>query len=128
MNKTYIQFETTPSEKEPQHESVLKRSVKKLTIGILTKIFPITNPDFEDKIDDITSWLVECDNESGIPEREVGIDEYGQVKMIMPFRNNCGYWTDNNMLLNDFKEHFKTLEITRDTFEGYWTSFNLTST
>lgn len=45
----------------------------------------------------------------------------------MPFRNNCGYWTDNNMLLSDFKEHFKTLEITRDTFERYWNSFHLTS-
>lgn len=71
MDKTYIQFKTPLSEREPQHENVLKRSVKKFTIGILTKIFPIANPDFEDKIDDVTSWLIECDNESGIAEREV---------------------------------------------------------
>ena len=119
LDKTYIQFKTPLSEKEPQHESVLMRYFKKLTIDILTKIFRIANPDFEGKIDDVTSWFVKRDNQSGIPEREVGIDEYGQVKMIMPFRHDCGYWTDNNMLLNDFQEHLKTLEITRIPLSGF---------
>ncbi|MBK7855618.1 MAG: hypothetical protein IPJ79_12590 [Bacteroidetes bacterium] len=48
--------------------------MKKALVGILTTIIPKANPDFEDKIDEVQYWLVECDNETGIPEREIGLE------------------------------------------------------
>jgi hypothetical protein len=45
----------------------------------------------------------------------------------MPFKNNYGYWTDNNLLLEDFKKNFKTLEVSQDSFENYWSLFEKTS-
>jgi len=38
----------------------------------------------------------------------------------LPFKNNYGYWTDNNLLLNDFKELFNTSEISKEIFEQHW--------
>lgn len=32
----------------------------------------------------------------------------------MPYKNNYGYWTDNNLKLNDFKTTFVTSEISAE--------------
>lgn len=93
-------------------------------LGILTTIIPKANPDFEDKIDEVEYWLVECDNETGIPEREIGLDKEGRVILKMPFKDNYGYWTDNNLLLNDFKEHFMASEVSKEIFEWKWKMFD----
>ncbi|MFB9054605.1 hypothetical protein ACFFVB_16055 [Formosa undariae] len=95
-------------------------------IGILSTIIPKANPNFENKIDLIETWIVELDNETGIPEREIGMDKNGQIIVKMPFNNNYGYWTDNNLLLADFKNHFETSEISQDSFENYWSLFEKT--
>jgi hypothetical protein len=42
----------------------------------------------------------------------------------MPFENNYGYWTDNNLLLNDFKESFIVFEITKISFDVKWKLFD----
>jgi hypothetical protein len=93
-------------------------------VDILTNGIPKANPDFDDKIDEVQYWLVECDNETGIPEREIGLDKEGKVILKMPFKDNYGYWTDNNFKLNDFKEHFVVSEISRDSFEQNWDLFD----
>ena len=96
--------------------------MKKALVGILTKIIPKGNPDFDDKIDEVQYWLVECDSETGMLEREIGLDKEGRVIMKMPYQDNSGYWTDNNLLLNDFKNHFIISEISKDSFEQNWES------
>ena len=63
---------------------------------------------------------------TGIPEREIEMDKNGGIIVKMPFNNNYGYWTDNNLKLEDFKSHFVTSEIGRDTFENYWSLFEKT--
>ncbi|MBD8019098.1 hypothetical protein H9628_11505 [Weeksellaceae bacterium Sa1CVA4] len=98
--------------------------MKKALVGILTSIIPKANPDFEGKIDEVQYWLVECDNETGIPEREIGLDKEGRVILKMPHKDNSGYWTDNNLLLNEFKEHFNVSEISRESFEQSWELFD----
>ena len=60
----------------------------------------------------------------GIPEREIGLDKEGRVILKMPYKDNYGYWTDNNLLLNDFKEHFVVSEIRKDSFEKSWKLFD----
>ncbi|MFI0428505.1 hypothetical protein [Mariniflexile sp. HMF6888] len=67
------------------------------------------------------------DDETGIPEREIGMDKDGRIIVKMPFKNNYGYWTDNNLLLADFKGHFETIEISRDSFENHWSLFGKTT-
>lgn len=120
METSYIQFEAPKNIKTAEVKGFINRSVKSLTKGLLKMIFPIANPDFENKIDNVKYWLIECEIESGIPLREIGLDEQQQVILKMPFKNNYGYWADNNLLLNGFKEHFNALEITKENFEQQW--------
>ena len=124
MKTTYIQFEAPKSESLKAKDGLIKSSLKKVLVGILTTIIPKANPDFEDKIDEVEYWVVECDNESGIPQREIGLDKEGRVILKMPYERNYGYWTDNNLLLNDFKEHFATSEISKEIFEWKWEMFD----
>lgn len=124
MNTVYIQFQVP---KKTEIKSSSQSSIKNFAKNILAKIFPVANPEFENKIDDVEYWLVECDKESGIPQREIGLDQQGRVIMKMPFKDNYGYWTDNNLLLNDFKEHFAVSEISKEVFEEQWTLFDKTS-
>ena len=42
----------------------------------------------------------------------------------MPYNDNYGYWTDNNLLLNDFKKHFVVTEISKEIFEKSWELFD----
>ncbi len=123
---TYIQFKVPKSKHNSQPDGVVKRNIKKAIIGIVSSIIPKANPDFDHKIDFVEDWLVELDNETGIPEREIGMDKDGRIIVKMPFKKNYGYWTDNNLLLDDFKESFSTSEISRDSFENYWSLFGKT--
>jgi hypothetical protein len=123
---TYIQFKIPKSEQIAHADGIVKRNFKKAIIGILSTITPKANPDFENKIDLVETWIIELDNETGIPEREIGMDKNGRIIMKMPFKNNYGYWTDNNLLLTDFKNHFETSKISRDSFENYWSLFEKT--
>ena len=123
---TYIQFKVPKSEHNSHSDGVIKRSIKKAIIGIVSSIIPKANPDFENKIDLIETWIVELDNETGIPEREIGMDKDGRIIVKMPFKDNYGYWTDNNLLLTDFKDSFNTKEISQDSFENYWSLFGKT--
>ena len=120
METTHIRFEAPGSATKTKGEHVFKRSIKKIFIDLLAKIIPIANPDFEDRIDNVKYWLIECDRISGIPQREIGLDAQGRVIIKMPFKENYGYWTDNNLLLDSFKQHFNAFEITREVFEQHW--------
>lgn len=120
MNATYIQFDAPKSDSQTAKDGLIKSSLKKALVGVLTTIIPKATPDFDDKIDKVRCWLVECDNQTGIPEREIGLDKEGRVILKMPFKDNYGYWIDNNLLLNDFKEHFVVSEISKDSFEQSW--------
>jgi hypothetical protein len=120
MKTTYILFDALKNDSHSSKNGFIKNSLKEALIGFLTKIIPKANPDFDNKLDEVQYWLVECDNETGIPKREIGLDKEGQVILKMPFKDNYGFWTDNNLLLNDFKEHFIVSEISKDSFEQSW--------
>ena len=75
---------------------------------------------FENEIDKINTWLIEFDA-GGIPEREIGLDKDGKVVMIMPWKDNYGYWTDNNLNLTDFMNGFTYSEIENEYLcSGGW--------
>lgn len=116
MEAVYIQFQAP--------RSTTKHSMKNWAAGVLSKIFPTANPDFESKMEEVEYWLVECDRASGVPQREIGLNHASRVIMKMPFKDNYGYWTDNNLLLDDFKKQFNASAITKEAFERQWTLFD----
>jgi hypothetical protein len=124
MNTTYIQFEAPNNYDQTAQDGLIKSSLKKALVGILATFTPKANPDFDYKIDEVKYWLLECDNKTRIPEREIGLDKDGRVLLKMPYKDNHGYWTDNNLLLSDFKEHFVVSEISKDSFERNWDLFD----
>jgi hypothetical protein len=123
MQGSYIQFETPINHIQRSRENSISQITKKITTAILGKIIPVANPEFENKIDDVITWLIECDIESGIPMREIGLDKKGIAIVKMPYRKNYGYWIDNNLLLDDFYKHFQVEVITEELFEKNWDSF-----
>lgn len=121
MKTTYIQFEMPTEETNPPKDGWVKKVFITILAGVLTKVIPKANPDFDKEIDDVKFWLLECD-EDGIPEREIGLDKDGWVIVKMPFKENYGYWTDNNFILNDFIKRFDATEIDKEDFEMKWKS------
>lgn len=118
--KTYIQFDAPSASFGAQAESGMKKILTKLSMSVLTRIIPKANPDFENKIAEVKTWLLECDDKDGIPEREIGLNAKEQVIVKMPFNENYGYWTDNNLTLKEFRQHFQVLEISEGFFEQKW--------
>jgi len=57
---------------------------------------------------------------TGVPEREIGLDSNRKAIMKMPDNRNYGYWTDNNLRLDDFKTLFAAAPIASETFNQYW--------
>ena len=119
MSNTYIKFRYPDSKVKKVPENIGKRLAK----VVLESIVPIANPDFEKIIDKVAFWLIEFENDSYYPNREIGLDSSGKTIMIMPWEKNYGYWTDNNLVIENFRLHFKTIDITREEFEKYWSSF-----
>lgn len=123
MEMVYIQFEVPKVKSQKIKERLIKTLIIEFIASIFKMITPAANPDFDTKIEQVKYWMIECDNESGIPEREIGLDENKYVIVKMPYNNNYGYWIDNNLLLNDFKKEFKTSFISKVLFESKWESF-----
>jgi hypothetical protein len=120
MKKTCIKFSIPKTEYQPSKDGFAKTAFINIFGGILSRIIPKANPDFDKEIEDVEFWLVECDKETGIVEREIGLDKENQVILKMPFNENYGFWIDNNLLLNDFKNHFEVSEISKESFEQNW--------
>ena len=108
-----------------QVPEIYKNSLEKKTLigKLLTKIISKANPDYDEKIDRVKVWLVEIDDATKAPNREIGINDTGNIIMTMPDDNNYGYWTDNNLLFEDFKKNFDVVEINKKEFEDKWTEF-----
>ena len=119
MKKTYLKIDFEHRETEKTNPNFFVIFLEK----ILVKISNAANPDFDNQIHKTDNWLIEFD-EFGIPEREIGLDKDGKTVMIMPWKDNYGYFTDNNFKLQDFKNGFSYSEIERDYFEQEWKQFN----
>lgn len=122
----YIKFKIPKTISENKKEGVFEKYFFNIVSCIFRKITPKANPDFENQIDNVEYWLLECGKENGIPEREIGIKKNGIAIVKMPFKDNYGYWTDNNLKLNDFIEEFKATEIEKKEFEFNWQNLNQT--
>ncbi|WP_052911367.1 hypothetical protein [Riemerella anatipestifer] len=77
------------------------------------------NPDYDNKIYNVEFWLVEFDEED-IPIREIGLDNNSKDILKMPYKKNYGYWTDNNLVYQDFISDFASVKIEKKEFEEKW--------
>ncbi|WP_400190533.1 hypothetical protein [Hymenobacter sp. B81] len=119
----YLQFPNPidkPSEPDPYWQVLFW----KLIGSILSSLLPAANPDFEHLIDGVAHWYLEVDTETGIPQREIGFDRQRNPIVALPWADNCGYWTDNNMLAQYFEEHFKAQPLLQQSFEEAWQRFS----
>lgn len=92
---------------------------KAVLLKIVTVFIPKANPDFDNLIDLADCWLIEFD-ENGNPTREIGISTTRNILIKMPNERNFGYWTDNNLNIEDFKNNFINRAITQEEFEENW--------
>lgn len=116
----YIKFKVTPDTLE------VKTKNRRWTKIIKTILFfiPKGNSDFDDLIGDVAEWQLEIDPNSKLPSRELGKDINGKIILIMPWLENYGYWTDNEITLDYFKEHFKANSIDKSEFNENWNTFS----
>lgn len=87
---------------------------------IITFFIPKANPDYDEKIGTVEFWLLEFESKESLPNREIGLNPSGEVIMKMPYKENYGYWTDNNITYPYFTENFPCEVITAEYFESQW--------
>ncbi|MEM6320027.1 MAG: hypothetical protein AAF960_20310 [Bacteroidota bacterium] len=119
----YLKFDAPEIKKEEAKSNKVKEFIVNAAMKILKQVIPEANPDYNHKIDKVKVWLVEIDDETQYPNREIGIDKDGSVIIIMPDERNYGYWTENNLKEEDFKSHFETEEISEKAFNQLWEEF-----
>lgn len=119
MSNTYIKFDSLGTGVRKTPENIGTRIPEELS---MTDV-PIANPDFANKIGEVSTWLIEFEGDSYFPNREVGLDMSNKPILIMPWKKNYGYWTDNDLTLKHFRSHFNSINITREEFERYWKGF-----
>ncbi len=122
MENVYLKF-TDPSSEQKQTNSRIKKALQGLFTKVLSTVIPKANPDFDGLIENVKEWLLEINVATDTVNREIGISESGQILMIMPMHDNYGYWSDNEIGLDYFKEHFKAIEIERKEFDDKWKDF-----
>lgn len=120
----YIKFKLPEKKTETEKSGIEKNYFWKIIEYVLRKIIPESNPTNGKLIDDVEFWLIECEIESGIPIREIGIDKNENIILKMPHKNDYGYWTDEDLLLKDFEEKFHAIEIQKNDFEESWKKIN----
>jgi virulence-associated protein VagC len=130
MSFIYLKFKIDNRVRKTDHKpkTWLRKALGRSVVKVLTSILPAANPDYEEKFDRVVEWWIEIDEESEMPEREIGIDESGNTIMIMPFLRNHGYWTDNNLEKKDFLETFDATPLEENKFKHHWKKFEGTQT
>ena len=119
MSNSYIKFKALEKGFRKTPDNIGTKFVK----AIFTTIIPIANPDFENKIEEVSTWLIEFEADSYYPSREVGLGISNLPIVIMPWQNNYGYWTDNDLTIEDFRSHFNCIDISNEEFQRYWKLF-----
>lgn len=119
MKNSYIKFKALEKGRRNTPESISAR-IEDVT---LTTIVPVANPDFENKFDEVSTWLIEFEGDSYYPNREIGLDTADVPVMILPWKKNYGYWTDNDLTIESFRSHFKSIDIPKEEFVRYWKLF-----
>lgn len=79
---------------------------------------PEANPDYENKMFLVKSWLIEFkkDHDKFLPVREIALDKNENPIFCGPDNRNHGFWCDANMRYEDFEGQ----PIQQIEFERMW--------
>ena len=94
--KTYIKFLNNKKPIDKERDSFF---FNRIVYPILSFILPKANPDFDHLYEKVHLWYLEYDDLNKYTCREIGIDDNNTVIVKAPYKNNFGYWTDNDMTL-----------------------------
>jgi hypothetical protein len=122
MEHLYIQFKA-PGFSPDNTTGKRWNSVGIRIIRMLLFFIPRANPDFEKRMDYVAEWLLEIDTDDNSVVREIGLDKFGRVIMILPLRKNYGFWLDTDMGLDDFIKNFDAVYTDKSAFESKWDEF-----
>lgn len=123
MEFNYLKFKLEYAENNEPKSGWFSTLLTNVTVAILKLVVPRANPDFDDQLPNVKTWLIEIHDE-GIPEREIGLDKNNRVLVIAPWKNNFGYWTDNQLELKDFIKSFEVSPISEDEFNNLWDEYD----
>lgn len=126
MGMIYVKVTTgklIPDEGQRTGRNNISKTFKESLINVLASIIPKANPDFEGKIQDVQQWIIEVDDEEGTPQREIGLDSQGNVMMIMPWKDNHGFFTDSNVRVEELAKSYEIDFVDKDYFEHLWATF-----
>ena len=95
-----------------------KKSWKEKLINGFFFFIPKANPDYENKMYLVKTWLIEFLETDGelLPWREIALDENDYPVFAGPDKRNNGFWCDTNMKFEDFEEN----TIDKSEFERLW--------
>lgn len=107
--------------KKPKDTFWEKITNKLLThlVKLLTHLVPKANPTLEENLDYVKEWYIEFDDVEEYTNREVGVAENGMVVFKAPFEENWGYWCDNDMTMDDYR-NLNIHAISKEAFEKLW--------
>ena len=97
----------------------LEKCLSQRVIEKVLWFIPKSNPDYESKLPFVKEWLIEFD-ENGLPHREIGLDQNGDLVLFGPNSNNYGFWLDTNMLYEDMKGSTCSPEIFNKIWREVW--------
>lgn len=124
MEYLYFKFFEPLSSVDKPRKRTLKTIISSGIVKILSTFIPLANPNFDKGIEKVACWLVEYNITEDFPNREIGLDKNGKALLIMPWKENYGYWTDNdNIKLDDFFTKLKATRIEKKDFEDHWIKF-----
>ncbi|WP_298538056.1 hypothetical protein [uncultured Algibacter sp.] len=94
------------------------KSWKEKLLNRILFFIPRTNPDYEDKMYLVKSWLIEFLETNGelLPRREIALDENENPIFAGPDKRNYGFWLDTNMTFENFEGEL----INKTEFERHW--------
>ena len=115
--KTYIKFLNNKKPIDKERDSFF---FNRIVYPILSFILPKANPDFDHLYEKVHLWYLEYDGLNKYTCREIGIDDNNTVIVKAPYKNNFGYWTDNDMTLESYASHFNIEYIDKDEFDSIW--------
>lgn len=104
------------SKTSPKKISLLGKLLDKLSRKLSA------NPDFEDKIQYVSQWYLEYNEENDEPWREIGLDINKNVIVKLPDERNYGFWLDSNCTIENFEKDFGIEMIAEEDFYNLWNS------
>ena len=93
--------------------------LEKIIDRLLSHFVPMANPTLEENLDYVKEWYLEYDDVEEYTNREVGVAENGLVVFKAPFEENWGYWCDNDMTMDDYR-NLNIHSISKEAFEKLW--------